>query len=298
MAARESGAVARAASSISTVVRWRSCVKSRRAMDRPCGRQGPRRWYTPRRPVGRRRSAPRRVARATAERHQARTDDVLVFESGAELRDARQARHFGARDDDRRGNANRPRGGRRVSTDWAVPYRRVREAITVARGLADDAGVEQAVIYGHAGGGHPPELHCTRRWSFRPASAWWKRRSRASSLLEDSRRRAWDWKAQTALGASALSDADWRDAHSERKPILSVCLPLETSYEFGSIVQFCLGRARWPDSTLCGTEGINALARRHAIRRSRSRSRNDPPSLRRRFRSIRCTGALALISRP
>jgi FAD/FMN-containing dehydrogenase len=42
-----------------------------------------------------------------------------------------------------------------VSTDWAVPYRRLAEAISRARQLAREAGIEQAVIYGHAGNGHP-----------------------------------------------------------------------------------------------------------------------------------------------
>jgi FAD/FMN-containing dehydrogenase len=42
-----------------------------------------------------------------------------------------------------------------VSTDWAVPYRRLADAIARARALADEAGIEQAVIYGHAGNGHP-----------------------------------------------------------------------------------------------------------------------------------------------
>jgi FAD/FMN-containing dehydrogenase len=42
-----------------------------------------------------------------------------------------------------------------VSTDWAVPYRHLSRAIGLARALADEAGIEQAVIYGHAGNGHP-----------------------------------------------------------------------------------------------------------------------------------------------
>jgi FAD/FMN-containing dehydrogenase len=42
-----------------------------------------------------------------------------------------------------------------VSTDWAVPYPRLGEAIAQARAHARAAGIEQAVIYGHAGNGHP-----------------------------------------------------------------------------------------------------------------------------------------------
>jgi FAD/FMN-containing dehydrogenase len=61
-----------------------------------------------------------------------------------------------------RGAAFRPAGGRKVSTDWAVPYRRLREAIRLARGVADKYGVEQAVTYGHAGNGHPHQNFLAR----------------------------------------------------------------------------------------------------------------------------------------
>jgi FAD/FMN-containing dehydrogenase len=54
-----------------------------------------------------------------------------------------------------RGAARRPQGGRKVSTDWAVPYAQLERAIGRARGLARDAGLEQPVTYGHAGNGHP-----------------------------------------------------------------------------------------------------------------------------------------------
>ena len=54
-----------------------------------------------------------------------------------------------------RGAARRAHGGRKVSTDWAVPYPHLAHAIGRARSLADNAGIEQAVIYGHAGNGHP-----------------------------------------------------------------------------------------------------------------------------------------------
>ena len=56
-----------------------------------------------------------------------------------------------------RGSARRPHGGRKVSTDWAVPFRRLKEAIDEARRLVDAAGLEQPVVYGHAGNGHPHE---------------------------------------------------------------------------------------------------------------------------------------------
>lgn len=92
---------------------------------------------------------------ALAERHAALTDDLLVLDTDAAIRDARHARHAIPATMIERGNAFRPQGGRRVSTDWAVPYPRLREAIAEARRLADEAGVSPAVVYGHAGNGHP-----------------------------------------------------------------------------------------------------------------------------------------------
>ena len=92
---------------------------------------------------------------AHAERFHARESDILVYEGEAALRDARRVRHAVPATMNERGARRRAAGGRKVSTDWAVPYRRLAESIAEARRLADDAGVEQAVIYGHAGNGHP-----------------------------------------------------------------------------------------------------------------------------------------------
>lgn len=92
---------------------------------------------------------------ALAEECGALVDEVRVFDSDAAIRDARDARHAVPATMNERGARQREKGGRKVSTDWAVPYRRLHEAVTVARGLADEAGVPQAVLYGHAGNGHP-----------------------------------------------------------------------------------------------------------------------------------------------
>ena len=92
---------------------------------------------------------------ALAERHGAVIDDTRVFEGEGPLRDAREARHAVPATMNERGARRREAGGRKVSTDWAVPYRRLADAIGAARALAEQAGIEQAVIYGHAGNGHP-----------------------------------------------------------------------------------------------------------------------------------------------
>jgi FAD/FMN-containing dehydrogenase len=106
---------------------------------------------------------------ALAEHHGAATDDVLALESEAELRDARRFRHAVPAHMNERGASYRNAGGRKLSTDWAVPYRRLPEAIAVARALADRAGVEQAVIYGHAGSGHPHQNFIARDGAEREA---------------------------------------------------------------------------------------------------------------------------------
>ena len=92
---------------------------------------------------------------ALAEAHDAIVDDVRVYEGEHALREARRVRHAVPAHMNERGAARRAHGGRKVSTDWAVPYQHLAHAIGRARALADDAGIEQAVIYGHAGSGHP-----------------------------------------------------------------------------------------------------------------------------------------------
>lgn len=90
-----------------------------------------------------------------AEKAGARVDDVRVFESETELRHARQIRHRVPSVMNERGARCRSAGGRKVSTDWAVPYRRLAEAVATANRIADAHEVERAVVYGHAGNGHP-----------------------------------------------------------------------------------------------------------------------------------------------
>ena len=88
--------------------------------------------------------------------------EPLVFEGDQKLRDARRFRHSIPATMNERGGRHRNAGGRKVSTDWAVPYRRLPEAITCARRFAREAGLGQPVIYGHAGNGHPHENFIAR----------------------------------------------------------------------------------------------------------------------------------------
>ncbi|HYN81358.1 MAG TPA: FAD-binding oxidoreductase [Gemmatimonadaceae bacterium] len=92
---------------------------------------------------------------ALAESRQARVDDVRVFDGEQALAVARRIRHAVPATMNERGAGQRASGGRKVSTDWAVPYRRLNEALSASREMARQAGVSQAVTYGHAGNGHP-----------------------------------------------------------------------------------------------------------------------------------------------
>ncbi|MBI2796024.1 MAG: FAD-binding oxidoreductase [Gemmatimonadetes bacterium] len=82
-------------------------------------------------------------------------DDVRTYEGEAALREARRLRHAVPAAMHERAAPYRALGGRRVSTDWAVPYRDVAAAIDLSRREAEGRGIEPAVTYGHAGNGHP-----------------------------------------------------------------------------------------------------------------------------------------------
>ena len=90
-----------------------------------------------------------------AGRHQALIDDIRVFDGAQNLRDARAMRHSVPATMNERGAVHRKNGGRKVSTDWAVPYARLADALAVSRDAVERHGAPPAVTYGHAGNGHP-----------------------------------------------------------------------------------------------------------------------------------------------
>lgn len=88
--------------------------------------------------------------------------EPLVFDGEARLREARRIRHSIPATMNERGNKFHKAGGRKVSTDWAVPYRRLPEAIQAARSLVEHLKLEEPAIYGHAGNGHPHQNFVAR----------------------------------------------------------------------------------------------------------------------------------------
>jgi FAD/FMN-containing dehydrogenase len=91
-----------------------------------------------------------------------RAEDILVFEGEGALREARRLRHAVPATLNERGARCRARGGRKVSTDWAVPYRALADVLERSRALAARHGVEPAVVFGHAGNGHPHQNYIAR----------------------------------------------------------------------------------------------------------------------------------------
>lgn len=99
---------------------------------------------------------------ALAETFGALTSDIRVYDGEAALADARRLRHAVPSTMNERGAQYRSQGGRKVSTDWAVPYRTLTDALEMAHALADAAGIERSVTYGHAGNGHPHQNFIAR----------------------------------------------------------------------------------------------------------------------------------------
>lgn len=99
---------------------------------------------------------------ALAEAHGALTDEIQVFEGEGNLREARRMRHAVPATLNERAARYREAGGRKVSTDWAVPYPRLREGLEAADAIAASFGVTPVATFGHAGNGHPHQHFLAR----------------------------------------------------------------------------------------------------------------------------------------
>jgi len=99
---------------------------------------------------------------ALAESHGALGDDIQVFEGEQNLREARRMRHAVPATLNEQAARYRDAGGRKVSTDWAVPYARLHEALVASDRIAAAHGVETAATFGHAGNGHPHQHYHAR----------------------------------------------------------------------------------------------------------------------------------------
>ena len=94
--------------------------------------------------------------------HAALDDDIRVYDGEAALRDARKLRHAVPATMHERAAPYRATGGRRISTDWAVPYRQLADALAASRRAVERRGLAQPVTFGHAGNGHPHQNFIAR----------------------------------------------------------------------------------------------------------------------------------------
>ena len=92
---------------------------------------------------------------ALAEEAGAVAGDISIFDSEAAIKGARRLRHSIPATMNERSARARRNGGRKVSTDWAVPYRELGALLDFTRRTADHWQVEHPVVFGHAGNGHP-----------------------------------------------------------------------------------------------------------------------------------------------
>lgn len=99
---------------------------------------------------------------ALAEKHGAHVDDISVADSDATLREARRLRHAVPSFMNETGASRRAFGGRKVSTDWAVPHTLLPVALRRAAEAVAAHGAPLPVVYGHAGNGHPHQNFIAR----------------------------------------------------------------------------------------------------------------------------------------
>ena len=97
-----------------------------------------------------------------AAAHHASDDDIRVYDGEAALRDARRLRHAVPATMHERAAPHRANGGRRVSTDWAVPFHRLGDALAASRRAVESRGLAHPVTFGHAGNGHPHQNFIAR----------------------------------------------------------------------------------------------------------------------------------------
>ena len=99
---------------------------------------------------------------ALAERFDGNAGDVRAFDGEQALREARRLRHALPTEMHERTAHFLPQGGRRMSTDWAVPYPLAASAIAESLRIYDSHLLPRPVIYGHLGNGHPHQNFVAR----------------------------------------------------------------------------------------------------------------------------------------
>jgi FAD/FMN-containing dehydrogenase len=83
------------------------------------------------------------------------SDDTVIAENIKKQEELRKLRHMVPSHLFEEGTRFVNNGGGKISTDWSVPINKIHEIINYAKNLALEAKIEEPVIYGHIGNGHP-----------------------------------------------------------------------------------------------------------------------------------------------
>src|SRR3989338_5659741 len=89
------------------------------------------------------------------ESNKALVDDTIIAEQAKQQEELRRLRHKVPSSLFEEGGKYTKEGGGKISTDWSVPINRIHEIIDFAKKLKEEARIEDPVIYGHIGNGHP-----------------------------------------------------------------------------------------------------------------------------------------------
>lgn len=82
-------------------------------------------------------------------------ESVTVAENRARQRNLRDLRHHVPATLNEEARSYREEGGRKISTDWAVPLDRLHEAVEEATQICASTQIAHRIRYGHIGNGHP-----------------------------------------------------------------------------------------------------------------------------------------------
>lgn len=89
------------------------------------------------------------------EKNKALVEDTIIAEQQKQQLELRRLRHKVPSQLFEEGGEYVKEGGGKISTDWSVPINKIHEIINYAQKLANEAKIEEPIIYGHIGNGHP-----------------------------------------------------------------------------------------------------------------------------------------------
>lgn len=89
------------------------------------------------------------------EKNNALIDHTIIADQPKGQEELRRLRHKVPSHIFEEGSMYVKAGGGKISTDWSVPINKIHEIIAYSQELKNEAGINNQVIYGHIGNGHP-----------------------------------------------------------------------------------------------------------------------------------------------